>query len=93
MRTKTQQGTDKAGEHNGRTVFPRALVLLARTSAGVVSTSSYHLSSLYFTSSQFAPTSLFVSAFATDRVRRPLGSGGLTISYDRVSPRPSMRPI
>ena len=46
-RTKTQQSTDKASDHNGRTVFLWALVLNTRVSTGVVSTSSYHLSSIY----------------------------------------------
>ena len=45
----------------GSTVFYRALVLLTCTSAGVVSTSSFGLSSLRFISSQFAPTSLFAA--------------------------------
>ena len=68
--TKTKQGTDKASEHNGRTLFLRDFLLLTRTLTGLMSTSSYHLSSIHYTSSQFAPTYLFASASATDRVRR-----------------------
>ena len=62
---KTEQGTDKASEHSGHTVFSRALVLLTRVSTGLESTSSYHLSSINYTFSLFLPTSLFVSASAT----------------------------
>ena len=71
-RTKTQQGTHKASEHNGRTVFSRDLVLLMHASTGVISTLSYHLSSIHYTSSQFSPTSLFASSSATDRLRHHL---------------------
>ena len=52
-RTKTQQITDKACKHNGRTVFLRVLT------CGGVNFVFYTLSSLSFTSSIFAPTSLF----------------------------------
>ena len=38
---KTQQSTDKSSEHRGRTAFSLALVLLIRTSTGMLSTSSY----------------------------------------------------
>ena len=47
--TKTQQGIDKASGYNGHVVFLRALVLLTRASTEVVSTSSYHLSSIFIT--------------------------------------------
>ena len=67
-RTKTQQCTDKSSENNGHKVFSRDFVLLMRASTGVMSTLSYHLSSIHYTSSPFAPTSLFTSASATDRV-------------------------
>ena len=67
---KTQQGTDKASEHNGCTVFSRALVLLTHESTGVMSTSSYHLSSINYTSSTFVTTYPFPSASAINRVRR-----------------------
>ena len=67
-RTKTQQGTDKASEHKGRTVFLWAFVFLTCASIGVMSTLYYHLSSIHYTSSLFAPTYLFVSAYATGRV-------------------------
>ena len=66
---KTQQGIEKTSEHNGRTLFLRALIFLTCESTGVMSTSSYHLSSIYYNSSQFTPTSLFASASATNRVR------------------------
>ena len=48
-RTKTQQGTDKAIQHNGCTVFFWRFGLL-HVSTEVVSTFFYHLSSLVFTS-------------------------------------------
>ena len=59
--TKTQQSIDKAGAHNGRTVFSQDLLLIMHTSTGVVSSPSYHLSSIHYTSPLFAPTSLFDS--------------------------------
>ena len=59
--TKPQQSTDKASEHNGRTVF-------TRVSSGGVNFVFYPLSSLHFTSSIFVPTLLFASAYATSRV-------------------------
>ena len=46
------------------------LVFLTRASTGVMPTLSYHLSSINYTYSQFAPTSLFASASTTNRVRR-----------------------
>ena len=67
-RTKTQQGIDKAIKHNGYTVFSSDLIFLTWESTGVVSNSSYHLSSLHYTSSPFAPTSHFASASATNRM-------------------------
>ena len=45
------------------------IVLLTRVSTGVMSNLSYHLSYIHYTSSRFAPTSIFASASATDRVR------------------------
>ena len=54
-RTKTQQGTDKASEHNGRTVFSWALVF--HTHQQKWRQFFYPLSSLCITSSPFAPTS------------------------------------
>ena len=67
-RTKTQQGIDKVIKHNGHTVVVWDLILIRCKSTGVVSNSSYHLSSLKYTSSPFAPTSCFVSAFVTNIV-------------------------
>ena len=67
--TKTQQGTDKASEHNGRKVF-------LPVSTGGVNFVFYPLSSIHFTSSLFAPTSFFASASATNRVFCPPGMGG-----------------
>ena len=67
--TKTQQGTDKASEHNGHAVFLRDLILLMRALTGVVSNLYYRLSSIHYTSSPFLLTSFFVSASATNRVR------------------------
>ena len=66
---KIQQGTDKSSKHNGRTIFLRDFFLLKHTSTGVVSTSSYNLPTIHYTSSQYAPTYFFASASATDRVR------------------------
>ena len=62
--TKTQQSTDKASKYNGRTVF-------MYVSTCGVNFVFYLLSSIYITYSLFAPTSLFESIFATDRVRHP----------------------
>ena len=70
MLTKTQQGTDKESEHNRRTVFSHDLVLLTRASTGMISYLSHHASSIHYTSSQFAPSPLFASVSATNRVRR-----------------------
>ena len=53
--TKTEQSTDKASEHNGRTVFMRVLT------GGGVNYVFYLLFPLHFTSSLFAPTSRFSS--------------------------------
>ena len=94
--TKTQQGTDKASEHNGCAVLSQALV------SGVMSTSSYNLSSIHYTSSQFAPTCLFASASAIDIVcwqrqsmppltteyAVPLVQVGIQNAYDRIVSRP-----
>ena len=63
-RMKTQQGTDKASKYILFTVFLWAVVLLTRASTVVVSNFSYRLSSLRFTSSQFASTYLFASTSA-----------------------------
>ena len=52
---------------HGNTVFLRALVLLTRASTGVVSTSSYRLSYLRFTSSQIARTSPFCLLYHSSR--------------------------
>ena len=79
--TKTQQGTYKERKHIGRTVFYHYHALLLWKLIGVVSTLSYHLSSLSYTYSQFLSPSLFASTFATDRVQRPLRLYGITISY------------
>ena len=57
-------------------------------STGVESTLSYRLYSLHYTSLQFVTTSLFASAFSTNRVLYPLGSAELTIMYNRVSLQP-----
>ena len=62
--TKIQQSTDRASKHNGRTVF-------TCVSTGRVNFVFNPLSSIYSTSSLFAPTSLFASSFATHRVRPP----------------------
>ena len=53
--TKTQQGTDKASEHNGHTVFSRAWVFCTHQQEGCQLVLFYHFSS----SSKFAPASLF----------------------------------
>ena len=73
-RMKTQQGTDKASEHIGRTVFSRDYLLLTCASTGVISISSHHLFFIHYNSSTFAPSPLFAStsasSSATNRVRR-----------------------
>ena len=69
-RTKTQQGIDKVIKHNSYTSTSWDLIFLTCKSTGVVSNSPYHLSSLRYTSSPFAPTSHFASASATNRVSR-----------------------
>ena len=53
----------------------------------VDSTYSYRLSSINFTSSQFAPTSVFASTSVTAKVRRPPGPGGHKKYYNRVDSR------
>ena len=85
-RTKTQQSTDKASGHNMRIVFLRYLVFLTPVLTGVVSTLSYHLSSIQYTSSLFVPTSLFASASdtATNRVSCPLWSGRACIPTPNI---------
>ena len=74
------------------------MVLLTSASTGVVSTFPYHLSSIYYTSSQISPTSIFrfclhnqqsvpqLTEYSStnDRVRHPLGSG----LYYRIYPQP-----
>ena len=70
-RTKTQQSTDKVSEHNGRTVFSWALIFLTRSSTGVVSTSPYHLSSIFITlPHNLHQLPIFASASVTNRVCR-----------------------
>ena len=55
----------------------------------------YHLSSIFILlPSQFcAKLTFFASVTATDRAQLSLGSGRLTVLYDRVSPWPPKRPI
>ena len=65
---KLNKAQTKRANITGNIVFLRVLVLFTRASTGVVSTSSYHLSYIHHTFSQFAPTSLFVSTSTTDRV-------------------------
>ena len=50
VRTKIQQDPDKASKHNRVYSIFTALVLLTHASTGVVSTFSYRLSSLHYTS-------------------------------------------
>ena len=59
-----------------------------RASTRVVSTLSNNLSSLHYTYSQSAPTSLFASATSTDRLRCPLGSRMHAKVCDCVWPQP-----
>ena len=84
---RTEISTDKVNAHDRCTVFYWGLVLIKCASKGVVSTFSYHLSSTYYTSSKFAPTSLFPSASA--RVRPPLSLNRYAKVYGRVAPQPS----
>ena len=74
-RKKNKQGKEKASENNVHNVFYRDLVLLTRASTGVVWTLNYHLSSLHYTSSQFAPDILSYT-FATNRLWNLLSSDG-----------------
>ena len=60
--------TNKAIEHNRRTLFSRVMVLLMHESKVVASTLFYPLYSMHYSSSQFAPTSLFSSASVTNIV-------------------------
>ena len=82
--TKTQQITDKVSKYNGHKTF--CGIWSSRASTGVVSTSSYRLSSIHCTPSQFFPTTLFDSSKKIGF--RPLGMGGHVKAYNRVTPRP-----
>ena len=96
VRTKTWQGTDKAIKYNRRTVFSWALIFITHSSTGVVSILSYQIYSIFITLPNYLrqltilppPPPLPPTYYdpTTDRLSRPLGTGGHAKSYNRFAP-------
>ena len=87
-RTKTQQGTDKASEHNWHTVFSQDLVLHGHLQERC-QLCLIIIYPLFITlPHNLLQTSLFASASVTNRVLCPLGLGRHAKAYDHVALQP-----